>query len=496
MSLKRQLSSSTAWMSLAASGMSLVSFLVFIIISRILSPNEIGLVVFAILVVELGKIVVNGGITIAIVQRKEWDNTHASTCFYLSLIYGAIFTGLVLTLGAKLTHDFYDPAAVPILQVLAAIFIIEAVKVVHEGKLRREFLFKVIALRSILASTISGVVGVTLALQGYGVWALVAQQLVGQVLITTVTLVSAHWWPSLRFSFALAKETLGFSSPMMVANFIYTLCNTLLDFMVGIILGPIALGIYRIAGRALFILQDIIIRPMEQTVFPALARLNDKLACAEATLRIMRMSCFVIVPIFFGTAAVAAEFIELVFGEKWRASGALMSMLAIGSTPLVVRLQVNAALTAQGQSRWVMFSTISTLLIILTIGYFAIPHGVTYAALAYIAVNYLTGIISLLIFYRVFGCRLLAIFNALWPSYLASAIMLAACLALKHELPGSLPSTLQIILICATGGLVYLLLGLLVFRQETRNFLQEGLSVAPAKFSPLLLRLQGWLRLQ
>lgn len=495
MSLKRQLSSSTAWMSLAASGMSLVSFLVFIIISRILSPNEIGLVVFAILVVELGKIIINGGITIAVVQRKEWDDNYSSTCFYLSLLYGVIFTALVVTVGAQLTRKFYDPAAVEILQVLSIIFLIEAVKVVHEGKLRREFLFKVIALRSILASSISGVVGVTLALQGYGVWALVAQQLTGQVLITAVTLFSAHWWPRLRFSLSLAREVLTFSAPMMLASFIYTLCNTLLEFMVGIILGPIALGIYRIAGRALFILQDIIIRPMEQTVFPALSRLNDKLSCAEATLRIMRMSCFVIVPIFFGTAAIAAEFIELVFGEKWSASGSLMSLLAIGSTPLVVRLQVNAALTSQKKTGWVMFSTITTLLVTLAIGYVAIPYGLQYAALAYIAVSYITGIISLLVFYRVFGCRFLSIFNALWPSYLASGIMLAICMILKQELPATLPSTLQIILVCATGGLTYLLLGLLVFRKETKNFLQEGLSIAPAKFSPLLLRLQDWFRL-
>lgn len=495
MSLKRQLSSSTAWMSLAASGMSLVSFLVFIIISRILSPNEIGLVVLAILVVEAGKIIVNGGITFAIVQRKEWDTLYASTCFYITLFYGVLLTALVFFVGAKLAHEFYDPAAAPILQVLSVMFIIEAIQVVHEGKLRREFRFKVIALRSILASSISGIVGVTLALQGYGVWALVAQQLTGQVLITLVTFVYARWWPKLRFSLEFAREALSFSAPMMLANFISTLCNTLLEFMVGIILGPVALGIYRIAGRALFILQDIIIRPMEQTIFPTLSRLNEKLARAEASLRIIRMSSFLIVPIFFGTAAVAAEFIELIFGEKWRASGVLMGMLAIGSTPVMVRLQLNAALNAQGKPQWVMYSNLLMLFITLVIGYVTIPHGLNHAATAYIAINYVMGVISLVLFCRVFECRLLTIFHTLWPSYLASSIMLAVCLFVKGELPTTLPSTLQIIVVCIAGGMVYLLLGLLVFRRETKNFLHEGLSIAPAKFSPMLIRLQGWLRL-
>lgn len=495
MSLKRQLSSSTAWMSLAASGMSLVSFLVFIIISRILSPNEIGLVVLAILVVEAGKIIVNGGITFAIVQRKQWDNAYASSCFYINLCYGLSLTALVYVVGAKLAAAFYDPAAAPILQVLSFIFILEAIQIVHEGKLRREFRFKVIALRSILASSISGAMGVTLALQGYGVWALVAQQLTGQVLITLVTFIYARWWPRLQFSIVFAREALGFSAPMMIANFISSLCNTLLEFMVGILLGPVALGIYRIAGRALFILQDIIMRPMEQTVFPTLARLNEKMARAQACLRIMRMSSFLILPIFFGTAAVAAEFIGLIFGAKWHASGLLMSMLAVGSAPLMVRLQINAALNAQGKPKWVMCSNLLMLLITLAIGYFAIPQGLNYAASAYIAINYAMGIISVLLFCRAFGCRLLSILQVLWPSYLASAIMLAICLVVKAELPAALPETLKIIAVCITGGVTYLLLGLLVFRDETKNFLHEGLSIAPAKFSPLLMRLQGWLRL-
>jgi hypothetical protein len=105
------------------------------------------------------------------------------------------------------------------------------------------------------------------------------------------------------------------------------------------------------------------------------------------------------------------------------------------------------------------------------------------------------GIINMLLFCRVFGCRFATIFQVLWPSYLASAIMLAVCLVVKAELPAALPDTLHIIAICFTGGVVYLLLGLLVFRGETKNFLHEGLSIAPAKFSPALMRLQGWLRL-
>lgn len=491
MGLKQQLSNSTAWMSLAASGMSIVSFLVFIIISRILSPTEIGLAVFAILVVEAGKIIINGGISQAIVKRADWNPDYASSCFYLNIFYALIFIVIVWFAGSSLTARYYDPAAVPVLQALVVIFLLEGAKVVHEGKLRREFAFKIIALRSVIASLVSGIVGVVMALQGFGVWALVAQQLTGQLLITAITMITANWWPRFTFSFPFAKHALKFSSPLMLAQLINTICNTVLEFMVGILLGPAALGIYRIGGRALFILQDIIVRPLEQTALPALARIQELHARTDACLRIMRMSSFVIVPVFFGTAAIAPEFIVLVFGEKWRASGELMTWIAIGSAPLLIRFQVNAALTAEGKTFWVLALTMSLLIAIVSLGYFWIPMGLTQAALAYVATSYFSAILALIIFRHHFYCTYATIIKTLLPSYIASAVMLGICLASKQILV-SMPLPLQIPLVAMLGGISYLLLGLLVFRPEAKNFLHEALSIAPAKFSPHLLRLQHW----
>jgi len=495
MNLKKQLSNSTAWMSVAASGMSIVSFLVFIVISRILAPSEIGLAVFAILVVEVGKIIINAGLTQAIVQRKEWNQDFSSTCFYLNLIGAALFTALVWIIGVPLTWTFYSHEAVPVLQALSVVFLIEAIKIVHEAKLRREFLFKMIALRTIVASVISGVIGVALAIKGYGVWALVAQQITSHILVSAITLYSAHWWPTFTLQLARAREALGFSTPLMISQLINSLATTLLDFMVGFILGPVALAVYRIGGRALFIMQDIIVRPFEQTTLPALARLTTSNERADATLRILRLSNFIIVPIFFGVSAVASDFIQLAFGVKWQASGDLMSLLALGSAPLLIRFQVNSALIAQGASRWIMSGTLITLLLTFLIGYFVIPFGLVYSAITYVVINYVSSMINIFSFKRVFHTATWPLLKVILPSYIASALMLAVCLLVKLILPAELPSILRILILCTTGGLMYLALGALVFRAETKNFLQEIVSIAPAKFSPLLVRLRSCLRL-
>ena len=495
MTLKKSLGSSAVWMSLAASMMSMVSFIVFIIISRILSPDEIGLVVFALLVVEAGKIIINGGLSISIMQRKDWDTEYASSSFYISVLYGLIVTGLVYFLGVPLTELFYDPAAGEILKVLSIVFMLEAIKVVHDGKLRRELRFNIIAKRSILASIVSSIIGVSLALTGYGVWALVAQQLCWQLIITIFTLICAHWWPTWRFSFKRAREAITIGTPMMLAQAINTLCSTLMEFMVGILLGPVGLGIFRVAGRALFILQEIIIRPLEQTSIPVLAKLSTPEKRADATLRIMRISSFIILPVFFITAAVAEEFIALVFGEKWHSSGEIMALIALGSAPFAIRLQINSALTSEGKFSWVLINMLCTLAITFIVGYLLIPQGLTYAALAFIIASYLSALVSLLLFYRLFRCKFIRIINALWPSYLAAGIMLSICLFAKHYLPDNSSYILSIVATTMLGAFSYILLGLLVFRKEVENIFYECKNLLPEKYAALLMRLQCWLKI-
>jgi O-antigen/teichoic acid export membrane protein len=204
MNLKKSFGKSTLWMSAAASGNSLISFVIFIILSRLLAPEEIGLVAFALIIVELGKILVNAGLPQAIVRHPEWDEGYAATCFYLNLLLAASVTLLVFFIAAPVIAQYYDARAQLLVQVLSIIFLLEGVKAVHEGKLKREFNFRAIAIRTVGGSLFAGIVGVILAIQGYGVWALVWQQLLNQLVVTLVTLKSARY---LAFNFHLPMHT-------------------------------------------------------------------------------------------------------------------------------------------------------------------------------------------------------------------------------------------------------------------------------------------------
>ena len=495
MTLKKRLGSSTVWMSLAASGNSVVSFIIFIVLSRILTPSDIGLVAFALIVVEIGKIIVNAGFSQAVVQKPEWDDVYASTCFYLNIIFSIVVTLVVIFIAAPLIGIHYQAEAESIVKVLSIIFFIEGLKAVHEGKLKREFAFKVIAIRTILAGLIPGAVGIYLALNGFGVWALVWQQLLNQLVITLLTLSTAKWMPQWVFSIEQAKILLRFSAPLMLSQLISNVSSKIFELLVGILIGPAALGFYRVGGRALYILQDIVLKPFEHTALSALSRINGLIPQAQATVRMIRISSYLIFPIFFGAAAIAPEFITFAFGEKWAASGNVMTILAIGIAPLIISLHVNALLMASGHSRYVLILALSALFINCFVGALTVPFGLNATAIGFTLRSYLIIFLHLFIFKHVYRDSFMHMLKTLSPTFIASSLMFAIVTISKPLLEDHLMTIFYILILCVIGAMTYALQMVILFRKETKNFFTEGIEIAPDKLKPVIRAVQRIVKL-
>ena len=495
MTLKQRLGRSTVWMSAAASGNSVVSFLIFIVLSRILAPAEIGLVAFALIVVEAGKIIVNAGFPQAIVQRQLWDDVYASTCFHLNMVFALLISSLIFFIGVPLVEAYYEPDAGPILKVLSVIFFIEGAKAVHEGKLKREFAFKVIAIRMVVAGLLSGAVGIFLAIKGFGVWALVWQQLINHSVITLFTLIASRWVPRLVFSKEDCKQLLKFSSPLMAAQLIGNVSSKIFEVFIGVMVGPAALGFFRVGGRALFILQEIVLKPFEQTVLSALSRIPERDQQAAGTLRVIKVSAYITFPIFFGAAAIGPEFIIFAFGEKWALSGQIMTILALGTAPLVIGFQINAALTASGNSRMVMALASVVFVINCGLGLVSVSYGLIAAAYGFAVRSYLTIFFNMYFFRKVFGVPIRSVVKSVAACFCASLIMLAGVMGLKLTAISELPVAVSMIVLAAIGGLIYMLLMVTVFRAETRNFFGESIDMVPQKVRPVAIKVRQLLRL-
>jgi len=495
MSLKNSFGKSTFWMSSAASGNSLISFVIFIILSRLLAPEDIGLVAFALIVVELGRVIVNAGLAQAIVRHPEWDEGYAATCFYLNLLLAALVTAVVFFAVAPMIAYYYDPRAKLLVQVLSIIFFLEGAKAVHEGKLKREFNFRAIALRTIVAGLLSGIAGVFLAIQGYGVWALVWQQLLNQILMTLVTWKSAHWTPGWHFSRAHARSLISFSVPLTLAQLISNLAAKVYEMLIGLLIGPAGLGFFRVGGRVLFIMQEILIKPFEQASLSALARLNEPDARAQATLRVMRMSAYFTFPIFFGAAALGPEFIHLAFTDKWAQSGQVMTVLALGIAPTVISAQVNAALTSSGYTQYVMIMAGIAFVLNCLLGFLLVPFGIVAAAAGFSLRTYLSIFFNMLFFKKIFQVGITQQLRTIAPTFSASVAMFGLLQLIKLVLPAEWSSGMRLLLLAALGGLIYTLIMSCFCRQETKHFLSESAAMAPARAKPVINKLLQLLRL-
>ncbi len=495
MNLKQHFGKSSLWMSIAASGSSLVSFMIFVLLSRLLSPEDIGLIGFAIILIELGKILVTAGLPQAIIRESDWDETRANTSFYLSVFFSLGVSLAAYTLAAPIVAELYDPRMHTILQVLSIIYLLEGIKIVHEAKIRREFLFRSLAIRTLLSGLISGIVAVVMAFNGFGVWSLVWQQIINQVLITVLTLNTVRWWPTLNFSIPEAKKLLGFSTPLTIAQLINNLASKAYELLVGVLIGPAALGFFRVGGRALYIVQDIVIKPFEKTFLPALAQMNSQEQRAAGTLRLIRLTAYFCFPIFFGAAAIGPEFITLAFTDKWTESGHVMTLLALGIPPLVVGYQVNTALTASGHSGLVMFLAVLALVLNLALGVLLVSYGILAAATGFALRTYISCAVEMILFKRIFAIDVICQVRNVAPSFCAAVIMFGVLLLLKSYLSDDIHLAIRLLFIAGAGAVIYTTLMSCIFRGETRFFLAESSSLAPAKAKPAINKLQRFLRL-
>jgi O-antigen/teichoic acid export membrane protein len=195
-----QMASSAMWAGISSAGNQVLSLVVFIIIARMVTPSEFGLVTLAMLLIDLAQILSAAGLSDAVIQRRELDDEAADTAFWTNLGLGVCFTCATLLLAAPVAALFAAPELEHVMILLSVTFLITGVGTVHTARLMREFGFRALAIRNLLASLLSGAVGISMAVSGAGADALVAQRIMAVVCMTLISWWSFRWFPRLRFA--------------------------------------------------------------------------------------------------------------------------------------------------------------------------------------------------------------------------------------------------------------------------------------------------------
>ena len=320
----------------------IISFIVSIVLSRLLLPDEFGIVALMMVFINIANVFVTSGFGTALVQNKQANDTDYSTIFFCSLgmsliIYACLF------LAAPLIADFYRiPELTLVLRVISLTILLSSVSTVQHAYVQRNMIFRKFFFSTLIGTIISGVVGIIMALNGFGVWALVAQSFTNTIVDTAVLFVTVPWRPKLVFSRTSAGKMLGFGWKVLAADLFGTFFDQLQSLIVGRVYTSADLAYYN-KGKNLPDLISVNISATVMTVlFPAISNVNDEKEKVKLMTRSsIKMMAFVMFPLLFGLAAVAKPLVIVLFSDVWKDSIPFVQILSVAA---VINLIGNVSL--------------------------------------------------------------------------------------------------------------------------------------------------------
>jgi O-antigen/teichoic acid export membrane protein len=460
----------------------LIQFLIFAVLARLLPVRELGFVAFAMLFIDVSRILVMGGLPQALVQREEWDDHVASVCFTYNTLMALIVAVLFAAIGGPLLEAAYGPGSGLVGASLGLIFFMEAVKNVHAAKLRRELRYKSLAVRGSLAGLLAGAVAIGLAIAGAGVWALVFQRLSYQMVVTVLTWRAARWHPRLALDRLVVRELMPFARRVTVSRGLEILNLRLPDLIVGFVLGPTSVAFYRVGTRALDALRRIVILPFQDASFAAFSQLRSEQAIASAFIRVSRAVVTVTFPIFLGSAAVGLQIALLLFGPKYGPTGAILAVLCIAGVPNTLILFAGSAFMAAGRPK--VGTTINLTLALLNVviivpaAYYGDSLGAATGSM--IATCACLPLTALLLRKRL-QLRIADFVRALTRPAIISIAMAAAIWTLKSYVLPPMRPIAELSVLVPAGGIIYVALFALWGRSHLRELLLDLAPLLPAR---------------
>lgn len=305
-----------------------VTFIVGLVLANLLTAEEFGVLGIITIFINLSITVIDGGFTTALIRKKEVSELEYNTVFYSNLMLSTVLMLLLFSCSGFIADFFKQPILKPTLSVMSIVLLINAFSIVQKTVLIKKIDFKSQAIYSLVASLMSGVVGILIACKGMGVWSLVGQQVSRQTFLTIGFWIAGNWRPRCCFSWTCFKDLFGFGSKLLVAELINSLFKDAFLIVVGKIYSTRSLGYYNRADQFNTILSNNFGQIVRKVTLPVLSQIQDEDERLQATYRKMMMYVAIIsFAVVFTLYAIAEPLIVLLIGEKWLPSVTLLRIM-------------------------------------------------------------------------------------------------------------------------------------------------------------------------
>lgn len=328
--LKQKTINGMFWTISSRLSVQIVQLAVSIILARLLVPSEFGLIGMLTIFTALSQAILDGGFGSALIQKKESNQTDSSSIFYINILIG-ILLAITLILGAPLIASFYQqPILAPMLRVLSLSLIINSFSLVQTSLLTKNMDFKAQFKVQFLAISLSGLIGITLAYLGYGVWSLVIQSVTNYLFRAILLWLISNWRPTREFSWSSLKNMFSFGSKLLFSSLLYTFFNNIYEAFIGKVYSVTEVGYFTRASTFETAATMATSQPIDQVTFPALAPLQDNdIVLKQAYRKAIKLSQFLHFPLMIGLITVAQPLFLLILTEKWAPSIPYFQLLCV-----------------------------------------------------------------------------------------------------------------------------------------------------------------------
>lgn len=343
--------SNLAWRFAERCGAQLVTFIVSIVLARILDPSTYGTIALVTIFTTILQVCVDSGLGNALIQKKNADDLDFSSVFYANIFLCTILYIIIFLFAPYIAYFFNNSELVLIIRILSITVLISGIKNVQQAYVSRNLLFKKFFYSTLIGTIVAAIVGITMAYMGYGVWALVAQQLTNLSIDTLVLWITVKWRPKKIFSIKRLKELFSYGWKLLMSSTLDVLYNNISQLAIGKLYSSSDLAFFNRGKQFPELIVNNINNSIDSVLLPTMSQEQDnKENVKNMTRKSIMVSTFVMSPLMFGLMIVSKNLIKIILTEKWIAAAPYLCVFCLSYLLYPIHTANLNAIKALGRS--------------------------------------------------------------------------------------------------------------------------------------------------
>lgn len=470
--LKKKAITGVLWTFAQQFSVQLINFIVQIVLARILMPEDFGLIAMLTVFINLGQLLMDGGMTSSLIRMKNPDQTDYSTVFVTNFIVSLLMYFIIYTISPFVSDFYSQPLLKNVLRVYAISFVIRALVAVHVTKLTKEMNFKTQMKLQIPSTIFGATVGIYLAYRGLGVWSLVWLNLSQTIIFTIQNWIFIKWRPSFEFNKRRFKYHFNFGYKLTLSGVLDTIYNDAYRIVIGKFYSPTSVGYFNQAETMRLFPVKQIATAMGKVTYPMFSNIKDDHGLKNAYKQTMILVLLLVVPIMMILIVVGEELFLVIFGEKWLPAVPYFQVLAFASVIRPITTYNLNILKVKGRTDlFLKLEVYKKIIGILAIA-ISLPYGIMTLVVSYTVVYYLMNFLNMIISGKLISYSIFEQVKDTYKVFLIGIVCMVVTYFLKSTTIISMMSDFFKIAVLTFIFIVFYLALVLIMDREVRFILQ------------------------